>query len=96
MGIEPDVTFECRVDFFGYEPCGFEGAMFMSQGAYEAAFEPTQAGNHTFYVRAIDFEGNVGEPTVYEWRLQGIVTIFLDGPGFTPPETPQDPPTARS
>ena len=90
---EPDVTFECRVDFFGYEPCGFEGAMFMSQGAYQAAFEPTQAGDHTFYVRAIDFEGNVGAPTTYTWSILGIVTTFLDGPGFTPGETPLEPPT---
>ena len=34
---EPDVTFQCKVDSNGYEPCGFEGATFMSQGAYEAA-----------------------------------------------------------
>jgi CSLREA domain-containing protein len=90
---EPDVTFECRVDLFGYEPCGFEGATFMSQGAYEAAFEATQVGDHTFYVRAIDFEGNVGEPVTYTWSILGIVTTFTDGPGFTPGETPFDPPT---
>ena len=90
---EPDVTFECRVDFFGYEPCGFEGATFMSQGGYEAAFEETEVGNHTFYVRAIDFEGNVGTPTTYTWSILGIVTTFTDGPGFTPGETPFDPPT---
>jgi|GEM_PF-3162244 len=90
---EPDVTFECRVDFFGYEPCGFEGATFMSQGAYEASFEATQVGSHTFYVRAIDFEGNVGAPTTYTWSILGVVTTFLDGPGFTPGETPLDPPT---
>ena len=88
---EPDVTFECRVDFFGYEPCGFEGAGFMSQGAYEAAFE--LAGDHTFYVRAIDFEGNVSAPTTYTWSILGITTTFLSGPGFTPGETPFDPPT---
>lgn len=90
---EPDVTFECRVDLFGYEPCGFEGATYMSQGAYEAAFEETQVGSHTFYVRAIDFEGNVGTPATYTWSILGIVTVFLDGPGFTPGETPLDPPT---
>ena len=65
----------------------------MSMGAFEWGLAETEVGLHTFSVRAIDFEGNVGEPTVFEWRLLGIVTIFLDGPGFTPPETPQDPPT---
>ena len=26
---EPDVTFECKVDLWGWEPCGFEGAAYM-------------------------------------------------------------------
>jgi CSLREA domain-containing protein len=90
---EPDVTFECKVDLFGYEPCGFEGATYMSQGAFEWAFEETEAGLHTFYVRGIDFEGNVGEPTTYTWSIIGVVTTFTAGPGFTPGETPLDPPT---
>jgi CSLREA domain-containing protein len=90
---EPDVTFECRVDQFGYEPCGFEGALYMSQGAFEWGLTETEVGPHTFYVRAIDFEGNVGTPATYTWQLLGIVTTFTDGPGFTPGETPFDPPT---
>ena len=92
---EPDVTFECRVDQFGYEPCGFEAAQYMAQGGFEWGLEETEVGPHTFYVRAIDFEGNVGEPTTYTWSLLGIATHFLPGPepettGFTPPETPLD------
>ena len=90
---EPDVTFECKVDLFGYEPCGFEGATYMSQGAFEWGLEETEVGLHTFSVRAIDFEGNVGEPATYTWRLLGVNTIFTAGPGFTPPETPFEPAT---
>ena len=95
---EPDVTFECKVDFWGYEPCGFESAQYMAQGAFEWGLGEEEAGTHTFYVRATDFEGNVGEPTTYEWELLGIVTKWLPGPepettGFTPPETPLDPAT---
>lgn len=90
---EPDVTFECRVDAFGYEPCGFEGVNYMSRGAYEWSLTETEVGLHTFYVRAIDFEGNVGTPTTFTWRLLGLLTTFTDGPGFTPGETPFDPPT---
>ena len=44
-------------------------------------------------VRAVDFEGNVGEPATYTWRLLGVATLFTSGPGFTPGETPIDPPT---
>ena len=68
---EPDVAFQCSVDSNGYEPCGFEGATFMNQGAFEWGFEPNEVGPHTFSVRAIDFEGNVGQPTTYTWRLLG-------------------------
>jgi parallel beta-helix repeat protein len=89
---EPDVTFECRVDFFPYEPCGFEGAAYMSRGAFEWGLTEIEVGTHTFYARAIDFEGNVGTPTTYTWELMGVVTTFTDGPGFTPPETPEEPP----
>jgi parallel beta-helix repeat protein len=81
---EPDVTFQCRVDSNGYQPCGFEGATYMNQGAFEWGFEPTEVGEHTFFVRAIDFEGNVGQPTTYTWRILGVTVEFTDGPGFTP------------
>jgi CSLREA domain-containing protein len=95
---EPDVTFECKVDFFPYEPCGFEGASYMMQGAFEWGFAEEEAGPHTFYVRVIDFEGNVSDPATYTWMLLGINTIFLPGPapestGYLPPETPLDPAT---
>ena len=92
---EPDVTFECKVDLFGYEPCGFDTVQHMSQGGFEWGLEETEVGPHTFHVRAIDHEGNVGEPATYTWSLLGIATVFLPGPdpestGFTPPETPLD------
>ena len=56
----------------------------MYQGAFEWGLEETEVGLHTFSVRAIDFEGNVGPPATYTWRLLGVVTIFTAGPGFTP------------
>jgi parallel beta-helix repeat protein len=89
---EPDVTFECKVDQWAYEPCGFEMAKFMQTGGYEAAIDEEEVGPHTFYVRAIDFEGHVGEPATYTWSLLGVVTRFTAGPGFTPPETPMEQP----
>ena len=44
------------------------------QGGFEWGLEETEVGPHTFYVRAIDFEGNVGEPTTYTWSLLGVAT----------------------
>ncbi len=95
---EPDVTFECTVDQFGWEPCGWEGAQYMSYGSFEWGLEETEVGPHTIYVRAVDFEGNESESFTYTWNLLGVATIFLPGPapettGYTPPETPQDPAT---
>ena len=81
---EPDVSFECRVDTNAYEPCGWDEPMFRSQGAFEWGLEETEVGLHTFRVRATDFEGNVGQPTLYTWRLLGVVTQFVSGPGFIP------------
>ena len=95
---EPDVTFECKVDFWPYEPCGFEAAALMNRGGFEWGLSEEEVGPHTFSVRAIDFEGNVGAPATYTWRLLGVHTIFLPGPrpestGYLPPETPLDPAT---
>src|SRR5919106_209888 len=81
---EPDVTFECKVDLNPWEQCGFETVTHMSQGGFEWGLDETQVGPHTFYVRATDFEGNVGAPATHTWRLLGAVTQFLSGPGFTP------------
>ncbi len=81
---EPDVTFQCKVDANGYEPCGFEAATFMNQGAFEWALAENEVGPHTFSVRAIDFEGNVGAPTTFTWELMGVNVVITDGPGFTP------------
>ena len=90
---EPDVTFECKVDLFPYEPCGFEMVMNMNRGGFEWSFAETEVGPHTFSVRAIDFEGNVGTPATYTFNLLGVTSVFLPGPnpastGFTPPENP--------
>ena len=94
---EPDVTFECKVDQFGYEPCGFEQPGSCRRARFEWGLEETEVGPHTFYVRAIDFEGNVGEPATYTWSLLGVVTVpartEAGVAGFTPPETPFDPAT---
>ena len=56
----------------------------MNQGAYEWGLAETEVGPHTFSVRAIDFEGNVGAPTTFTWELLGVNVVFTDGPGFTP------------
>ena len=90
---EPDVTFECKVDDFPYEPCGFDEIVNPPSAGFEIALEETQFGLHTFFVRATDFEGNVGDPATYQWRLLGILTSFTSGPGFMPGETPFDPAT---
>jgi parallel beta-helix repeat protein len=89
---EPDVIFECRLDNLIWEICSFEELVNPPNAGWEVALEDTQLGLHTFEVRATDFEGNVGDPARYTWRLMGIMTIITSGPGFTPPETPFDPP----
>src|SRR5919106_754288 len=81
---EPDVTFECKVDLNPWENCGFETVTHMNQGGFEWGLEETEVGPHTFFVRATDFEGNVGAPATHTWRLLGAVTQFLSGPGYTP------------
>src|ERR687896_683673 len=83
---EPDVTFECKVDLNPWEDCGFgaESAAYANQGGFEWGLEEIEVGPHTFHVRATDFEGNVGTPATYTWRLLGVATIFTAGPGFTP------------
>jgi CSLREA domain-containing protein len=83
---EPDVTFECKVDLWEWEPCGFgsDSVAYMNRGGFEWSLDETEVGLHTFHVRATDFEGNVGTPATYDWRLLGVVTLFTDGPGFTP------------
>jgi CSLREA domain-containing protein len=82
---EPDVTFECSLDGEPFTECVF---------AFEFAFEETQVGEHTFQVRAIDFEGNIDPtPATYVWTVTGLVTTITDGPAFTPPEEPGEPAT---
>ncbi len=80
---EPDVTFECALDAGAFEPCVF---------AYEFGFEETEVGEHTFQVRATDFEGNTDPtPATYTWTIVGVVTTVTDGPAFIPPEDPLEP-----
>ena len=91
---EPDVTFECKVDDFPYEVCSFDELVNGPSAGWEVALEEEQFGLHTFYVRAIDFEGNFDPtPAEHTWRLLGIMTSFTGGPGFTPGETPFEPAT---
>ena len=80
---EPDVTFECSLDGAAFDACEF---------AFEFAFEDFEVGEHTFRVRAIDFEGNVdASPATYMWIVGGIITTITDGPAFTAPEAPGEP-----
>ena len=58
---EPDVTFQCKVDANGYEPCGFEAATFMNQGAFEWALAENEVGPHTFSVRALSTSRGTSE-----------------------------------
>ena len=73
---EPDVTFQCKVDLNAYEDCGFETVAHMNQGGFEFVLEETEVGPHTFFVRATDFEGNVGQPATFDWRLLGVATML--------------------
>jgi CSLREA domain-containing protein len=82
---EPDVTFECSLDGEPFTSCVF---------AYEFQFEETQVGQHTFQVRATDFEGNTDPtPATYTWTITGLTTTITDGPAFIPPEEPGEPAT---
>jgi CSLREA domain-containing protein len=80
---EPDVTFECSLDGEPFTPCEF---------GFEFAFEETQVGEHTFQVRATDFEGNTdATPATYTWTITGLTTTITDGPAFIPPQDPTEP-----
>jgi CSLREA domain-containing protein len=76
---EPDVTFECSIDLGPFAPCEF---------AVEISFEETEVGQHSFRVRATDFEGNV-DPTPAEhlWTITGVITTFESGPAEETEET---------
>ena len=80
---EPDVTFECSLDGEPFSDCVF---------AYEFAFDETQVGEHTFEVRATDFEDNTDPtPATYTWTVTGIIAVVTDGPAFIAPEEPGEP-----
>jgi CSLREA domain-containing protein len=80
---EPNVTFECSLDFAPFTPCEF---------AFEFAFEEFQLGLHNFRVRATDFEGNVDlTPASYDWVIGGLLTTVTDGPAYIAPEAPGEP-----
>jgi parallel beta-helix repeat protein len=82
---EPDVTFECSLDGAPFTSCEF---------GFEFQFEETQVGEHTFQVRAADFEGNTDPtPATYTWTITGLTTTVTDGPAFIPPEDPTEPAT---
>ena len=80
---EPDVTFECSLDLGAFAPCEF---------VYEFAFEEFEVGQHTFRVRATDFEGNTDPtPATYTWVVTGIVTTVTGGPAYEPSGEPGEP-----
>jgi hypothetical protein len=83
---ELDVTFECRLDSTlesAWEDCVF---------VYEFAFEEFDVGQHTFQVRATDFEGNTDPtPATYDWTVTGLVTTVTNGPAYVPPAEPGEP-----
>ncbi len=80
---EPDVTFECSLDGEPFSDCVF---------AYEFEFDETQVGEHTFQVRATDFEDNTDlTPASYTWTVSGVLAVVTDGPAFIPPEEPGEP-----
>ena len=80
---EPDVTFECSLDAGPFSTCEF---------VYEFAFEEFEVGQHTFRVRATDFEGNTDPtPATYTWVVTGIVTTVTGGPAYEPSGEPGEP-----
>lgn len=77
---EPNVTFECSLDGAPFAACEF---------VFEFAFEEFEVGQHTFQVRATDFEGNTDPtPATYTWNIGGIITTITAGPAFIPGEFP--------
>ncbi len=80
---EPDVTFECSLDSGPFSTCEF---------VYEFEFEEFDVGQHTFRVRATDFEGNTDPtPATYTWVVTGIVTTVTGGPAYEPSGEPGEP-----
>ena len=96
---EPDVTFECKVDAFPYEPCGFEMVMNMQRGALRVGPRGDR-GRPAHVLRArhrLRGQRRRSRPPT-RGSCSAISTVFLPGPnpestGFTPPETPLDPAT---
>ena len=67
---EPVAFFECQVDGAGFVPCG-------PPQNYTGLTE----GNHTFEVRATDFNGNVDTtPATYAWTIRPATLTDLDNP----------------
>jgi CSLREA domain-containing protein len=91
---EPDVYFECALDAMPFTPCGVQqvGLAPSSTGGIEYEFLESEAGPHRFQVRAIDLEGNADPtPAVYDWTINGVITVITSGPAFIPPTDPTEP-----
>jgi hypothetical protein len=56
--IEPQTTFECKLDAGAWVPC-------VNGASYAGLAE----GGHTFWVRAIDSLSNVGDDASYAWAV---------------------------
>ncbi|HWM18157.1 MAG TPA: right-handed parallel beta-helix repeat-containing protein, partial [Ilumatobacteraceae bacterium] len=94
---EPDVTFECSLDGAAFAACANEPEMIEANWFIaEYEFEEHEVGEHTFRVRARDFEGNVdATPATHTWSILGALAIITDGPAFEPgdPGEPGEPPS---
>jgi hypothetical protein len=67
---EPAAFFECQVDGAGFVPCG-----------PPQTYTGLADGNHTFEVRATDFNGNVDTtPATYAWTIRPATLSDLDNP----------------
>ena len=81
---EPDVTFECSLDGAAFTACANEPEMIEANWfVAEYEFEEHEVGEHTFRVRARDFEGNVdATPATHTWNILGALATITDGPAF--------------
>jgi hypothetical protein len=67
---EPAAFFECQVDGAGFVPCG-----------PPQNYTGLTNGNHTFEVRATDFNGSVDPtPATYSWRIRPATLSDLSNP----------------
>jgi outer membrane protein assembly factor BamB len=71
---DPDVTFECELDYAGYRTC-----------SSPATFDGLADGTHSFHVRSKDQAGNYGYSSNWSWTVDATPpeTTITDGPQGT-------------